>query len=81
VALRITVDATKCMGSGNCLFWAPGVFDLGDDDVAHVVDPSAAAERQIMQAVEGCPTQAISVSPAPDAEELPKAEPSPSSER
>jgi ferredoxin len=61
MALRIAIDATKCMGSGNCLFWAPGVFDLGDDDVAHVVDPSAAAERQIMQAVEGCPTQAISV--------------------
>ena len=60
--LRITIDATKCMGSGNCLFWAPGAFDLGDDDVAVVVDPTAATERQILQAVEGCPTQAISVS-------------------
>jgi ferredoxin len=61
MGLRITVDPAKCMGSGNCLFWAPGVFDLGDDDVAYVVDPGAAAERQVMQAMEGCPTQAISV--------------------
>jgi ferredoxin len=65
VGLRITIDRTKCMGSGNCLFWAPGVFDLGDDDVAQVVDVSAATERQIGQAAEGCPTQAISVSQEP----------------
>jgi len=26
-----------------------------------VVDPAAATERQIMQALDGCPTQAISV--------------------
>ena len=25
------------MGSGNCVFWAPGVFDLDDDGVAVVV--------------------------------------------
>jgi ferredoxin len=58
---KITIDSTKCMGSGNCLFWAPGVFDLGEDNIAFVVDPEAGSERQIMQAVEGCPTQAISV--------------------
>ena len=58
---KITIDSTKCMGSGNCLFWAPGVFDLGEDNIALVVDPEAGSERQIMQAVEGCPTQAISV--------------------
>ncbi len=62
MTLKITIDATKCMGSGNCLFWAPGVFDLGDDNVSHVVDVNAASERQIMQAMEGCPTQAITVS-------------------
>jgi ferredoxin len=60
--LRIEINAEKCMGSGNCLFWAPGVFELSDDGIAFVVDPTAATERQIMQAVEGCPTQAIAVS-------------------
>ena len=31
------------MGSGNCSFWAPGVFDLDDDGIAIVLDPTAAA--------------------------------------
>ena len=60
--MKVQVSADKCMGSGNCLFWAPGAFELGDDGIAFVVDLDAATERQIMQAVEGCPTQAISVS-------------------
>ena len=49
------------MGSGNCIFWAPGVFDLDDDGVAIVVDPTAAREDRIALAVEGCPTKAITV--------------------
>jgi ferredoxin len=49
------------MGSGNCLFWAPGVFDLDDDGIAVVLDPTAAPEDRIALAVEGCPTKAISV--------------------
>jgi ferredoxin len=59
--LRIEISAEKCMGSGNCLFWAPGVFELGDDGISFVVDPDAATDRQVMQAAEGCPTQAITV--------------------
>lgn len=58
---RITVDPTKCMGSGNCVFWAPGVFDIGDDNVSYVVDRDAATERLIEKAAEGCPTQAITL--------------------
>jgi ferredoxin len=63
VGLRVTIDAAKCMGSGNCLFWAPGVFELSDADVAFVVaQPNdAEAARRVRQAAEGCPTQAISV--------------------
>ena len=60
--MKVQISAEKCMGSGNCLFWAPGAFELGDDGIAFVVDLDAATERQIMQALEGCPTQAISVS-------------------
>ncbi len=61
MALRISIDPTKCMASGNCLFWAPGVFDIGEDNIAFVVDPTAGSERQIEQAADGCPTQAISL--------------------
>lgn len=61
MALDIDIDRELCMGSGNCSFWAPGVFDLGDDGVAFVVDPGAQPEDKIVLAAQGCPTQAISV--------------------
>ena len=61
MTLRIEIDRDACMGSGNCLFWASGVFDLDDDGVAIVLDPNAAAEDRIMLAAEGCPTKAISL--------------------
>jgi len=59
--LRIEIDATKCMGSGNCSFWAPGTFDLGDDGVAFVKDPAGDPEDKVILAGQGCPTQAIAI--------------------
>lgn len=47
------------MGSGNCLYWAPGVFDLDDDGVAVVVGDVGAHEEQVRLAAQNCPTQAI----------------------
>lgn len=49
------------MGSGNCSFWAGGVFDLDDDGIAVVIDPSACPDDKILAAAQGCPTQAISL--------------------
>ena len=59
--MRIEVDRELCMGSGNCIFWAPGVFELDDDGIAVVVDPTASPADKIALAVDGCPTRAISV--------------------
>jgi ferredoxin len=61
MALEIEIDREKCMGSGNCSFWAPGVFDLDDDGIAVVLDITAAPEDKIILAGQGCPTQAISI--------------------
>jgi ferredoxin len=61
VALDIRIDRDLCMGSGNCGFWAPGVFDLDDDGIAVVLDPEAQPEDKIVLAAQGCPTQAIAV--------------------
>jgi ferredoxin len=61
VALKIHIDAATCMGSGNCVFWAPGVFDLGDEGHAVVLDPTAAPEEKIAAAATGCPTRSITV--------------------
>ena len=61
MALDIKIDREACMGSGNCAFWAPGVFDLDDDGIAIVVDVNAADDEKIVLAAQGCPTQAIAV--------------------
>ena len=61
MALDIRIDRDTCMGSGNCAFWAPGVFDLDDDGIAVVLDPTAADDDKIIMAAQGCPTQAITV--------------------
>ena len=61
VTLEISIDRGACMGSGNCSFWAPGVFDLDDEGIAHVVDVAACPEDKIVLAGQGCPTHAISV--------------------
>jgi ferredoxin len=61
VPLDIRIDREICMGSGNCSFWAPGVFDLDDDGIAIVVDPGAQDDDKIILAGQGCPTQAIAI--------------------
>ena len=59
--LDVGIDRDLCMGSGNCTYEAPGVFDLDGDSVAFVVDPAAAPEEQIVAAARNCPTHAITV--------------------
>jgi ferredoxin len=59
MGIEIVVDPVTCMGSGNCLFWAPATFDLGDDGIAFVIDPSGDPVEKIVLAVQGCPTRAI----------------------
>ena len=61
MALSIEINRDVCMGSGNCSFWAPGVFDLDDDGIAIVIDPEGEPEDKIVLAGQGCPTQAIAI--------------------
>jgi ferredoxin len=61
---RGVVDRDSCMGSGNCVFWAPGVFDLDEDGIAIVVGDVAGREEEVRKAVANCPTSAIRVEPA-----------------
>lgn len=49
------------MGSGNCLFWAPGTFDLDDEGRSFVLDPEATDEERLRTVAEGCPVDAISL--------------------
>lgn len=59
--IEIKIDRETCMGSGNCQFWAPNVFDLDDEGVAVVVDLAGDPRNKIVNAARGCPTQAITV--------------------
>jgi ferredoxin len=61
MALEVEIDRDACMGSGNCVYEAAGVFDLDDDGISTVVDSTAAPEEQIIAAARKCPTKAISV--------------------
>jgi ferredoxin len=61
MGLEIDIDRDACMGSGNCVYTAPGVFELDDDSIARVEDPDAATEEAIVTAARQCPTHAITV--------------------
>jgi ferredoxin len=60
-AFDVKVDWDLCMGSGNCMFWAPDTFDLSDDGHAVVTDPAASPEEKMRIAAQGCPVGAISL--------------------
>ena len=61
VPAEAMVDRDVCMGSGNCVFWAPGVFDLDEDGIAVVVGDLAGRGEDIRKAAANCPTSAIRV--------------------
>lgn len=60
--MKICVDFTKCTGLGICESFAPEVFEVNDEGdlvlLAEEVDDSMA--DVISQAIDGCPTEAIS---------------------
>lgn len=57
----VRIDREVCMGSGNCMFWAPESFDLADDGRAVVLEVSATDLERLRVAVDGCPVGAISL--------------------
>ena len=59
--LEIRIDWDRCMGSGNCQFWAPDSFDMSDDGHAVVTDPAATDEERLRVTARGCPVGAISL--------------------
>jgi ferredoxin len=61
MGMEIDIDRDACMGSGNCVYTAPGVFELDDDSIARVVDPEASPDEAILTAARQCPTRAITV--------------------
>jgi ferredoxin len=52
------------MGSGNCVYWAPDVFQLDDDGIAVVYGDLAGNEELVRVAMVNCPTSAIRITEA-----------------
>jgi ferredoxin len=61
-SLSVEVDQQICIGAGQCVLAAPGVFTQRDDDgVVELLDnhPPLSLLSQVEDAVDGCPAQAI----------------------
>ena len=65
---NLTVDRDRCMGSGQCTFYAPGTFDLDDLSIAIVADEHGDLEDKIQMAISVCPTRAIALTAAANKE-------------
>lgn len=61
MARRIEVDRELCMGSGQCVFYAPLTFDQDETTIAVVTDADGDSADIIRTAVSACPTQALSL--------------------
>ncbi|MBM2821006.1 MAG: frx-6, ferredoxin family protein, ferredoxin [Candidatus Berkelbacteria bacterium] len=57
---NITVDQAGCIGCGLCVSTCPDVFELGEDGKSHVKDASKCSECNCQQALDNCPSKAIS---------------------
>jgi ferredoxin len=55
----ISIDQGRCIGAGNCVHIAPKTFQLDEENVAYLVDPTAETDEAILDAGKSCPTDAI----------------------
>lgn len=58
--MKLKIDQEKCIGCGSCQAICPDVFELGEDNKAHLKDEQS-DKKCVQEAVEICPTQAIEI--------------------
>jgi len=56
----VTVDASLCTGCGLCVSTCPEVFEMGDDNIAHVKN-AGAGNCDVNEMASQCPVEAIKV--------------------
>ena len=61
--MRAKINHDECIGDGICEEICPEVFELRDDGLAYVIneEPEEDLDDKIEEAVEECPTSAISI--------------------
>jgi ferredoxin len=59
--VRVRVDRDLCIGVGNCVAYAPTVFELDEENKAVVLDPASVDDDTVLEAAKSCPESAILV--------------------
>jgi len=61
--MKVVVNFDECASNAVCMGVAPEIFEVRDDGYLYVLDehPSEALRPKLQEAVNGCPTGAISI--------------------
>lgn len=59
--MKVTVDKSVCVLTGNCLHAADGVFRMGEVDLEYDDHPSEEHYDRVREAALYCPVQAITI--------------------
>lgn len=59
-ALRVSIDRDRCEGIGNCGFYAPNTFEVGDDAKVTLLSGDD-SDSDVRTAVDSCPLQALAI--------------------
>ena len=57
--MKVKVDREACIGVGNCVAFAPTVFQLDKENKAVVLDASSVDLDTLIEAAKSCPENAI----------------------
>ena len=63
MTLEVNVDRELCIGSENCVRYAPGVFETDETGKACVKADAILDETTVRLAVSACPVGALSLAP------------------
>lgn len=59
--MKVKVDRDACIGVGNCVAFAPTVFQLDKENKAVVLDASSVDLDTLIEAAKSCPENAITI--------------------
>jgi ferredoxin len=62
--MKVMIDRDKCIGAGQCVMTAPGVFDQDEDEGTVVLlqeTPPDTSREEVRKAVNFCPARVIEI--------------------
>ena len=57
--MKARVDRDLCIGVGNCVAYAPTIFELDEENKAVILDPSSIDDNTLLEAAKSCTENAI----------------------